>query len=72
MTFHIGRRQAGRQAGRCMCSLALLVIIVCVIIGRREWKEEALDGESEVTFLTFRISSDVSIIPHLFVTRLGR
>ena len=55
-----------------MCSLALLVIIVCVIIGRREWKEEALDGESEVTFLTFRITSDVSIIPHLFVTRLGR
>ena len=37
-----------------------------------EWKEEAPDEESEVTFLTFRITSDVSIIPHLCVTRFGR
>ena len=73
LTFHIGR-----GSGRCMCSRAPLVIMR-VIIGRTdreggggERKEEALDEESEVTFLKFRITSDVSIIPHLFITRLGR
>ena len=73
--FDFPYRARRRRAGAWAASGAVLVI-PCVIVGRcrkgGRGRRKALEGEGQVAFLKFRITSDVSIIPHLFVTQLGR
>ena len=73
--FDFPYRARRSRAGAWAASGAVLVI-PCVIVGRcrkgGRGRRKALEGEGQVAFLKFRITSDVSIIPHLFVTQLGR